>query len=385
MDRFTLQRENEKLKRTLRSVGQEMEYNETVLKRFFDMELRLLSCGRLPELLDIILFDFKRSFKLSAVSLVLFDPEQIAAELLEDYLSENNSVLTLVRTPSVFSQLYPEGAIRTGELDQVTRKRVFPNNPFVLSSALLPLMRHGCQIGSLHLGANDLDRYHDGYRYEYLEHMASVIAVCLENCINQQTLERLSTTDVLTKVHNRRSFDSELNKEINRAWRLGEPLSCLFLDIDHFKRINDNYGHPTGDAVLRSFAQLLKQQLRKTDLIGRYGGEEFAILLPSCDQRQASHVAEGLRKQVEAELFIGAENEQLRVTTSVGVCCFYPELHTGQQIGDNEQLAKLLVKTADESLYSAKQTGRNRVCFKSLQSTSTRPVIDPSHGANHAH
>ena len=360
--RRTLETENTELKRTLRLTAKKIEHNEATLKRFFDVELRLLACNRLAELLDLLLNDFKTTFKLSDVRLVLFDPEHITSELLENFLPHHSSQIQLEPNQRFLKQLYPAKKLLAGEISSDDRKELFPNNPYILSAALLPLVRQECLIGSLHLGAQDIHRYTVDYRYDYLEHLASVIAVCIENCINQENLQRLSTFDMLTNVHNRRAFDQDILKEVNRANRNNAPLSCLFIDLDYFKAINDTHGHQTGDRVLKTIGLLLKRILRKTDLIARYGGEEFAILLPGCAETQAQQVAENLRKQVASEIFRSLEGVPFRISTSIGFSTFYPEQHPSPP--DLKEASEHLVRVSDEALYQAKHEGRNCIRFK---------------------
>jgi len=360
--RRTLETENTELKRTLRLTAKKIEHNEATLKRFFDVELRLLACNRLAELLDLLLNDFKTTFKLSDVRLVLFDPEHITRELLENFLPHHSSQIQLEPNQRFLKQLYPAKKLLAGEISSDDRKELFPNNPYILSAALLPLVRQECLIGSLHLGAQDIHRYTVDYRYDYLEHLASVIAVCIENCINQENLQRLSTFDMLTNVHNRRAFDQDILKEVNRANRNNAPLSCLFIDLDYFKAINDTHGHQTGDRVLKTIGLLLKRILRKTDLIARYGGEEFAILLPGCAETQAQQVAENLRKQVASEIFRSLEGVPFRISTSIGFSTFYPEQHPSPP--DLKEASEHLVRVSDEALYQAKHEGRNCIRFK---------------------
>ncbi len=360
--RRTLETENTELKRTLRLTAKKIEHNEATLKRFFDVELRLLACNRLAELLDLLLNDFKTTFKLSDVRLVLFDPEHITRELLENFLPHHSSQIQLEPNQRFLKQLYPAKKLLAGEISSDDRKELFPNNPYILSAALLPLVRQECLIGSLHLGAQDIHRYTVDYRYDYLEHLASVIAVCIENCINQENLQRLSTFDMLTNVHNRRAFDQDILKEVNRANRNNAPLSCLFIDLDYFKAINDTHGHQTGDRVLKTIGLLLKRILRKTDLIARYGGEEFAILLPGCAETQAQQVAENLRKQVASEIFRSLEGVPFRISTSIGLSTFYPEQYSNPP--DLKEASEHLVRISDEALYQAKHEGRNCIRFK---------------------
>jgi diguanylate cyclase (GGDEF)-like protein len=140
------------------------------------------------------------------------------------------------------------------------------------------------------------------------------------------------------------------NREINRAIRFNRSLAAIFLDIDHFKVVNDTYGHPIGDLVLRELADRLKENLRKIDLLGRYGGEEFVIILPETDTECALDVAERLRKIVEQTPFT-PDDLSLWITISQGVSILNKE---------NQDL-KTLIKQADEATYQSKEAGRNLV------------------------
>jgi diguanylate cyclase (GGDEF)-like protein/PAS domain S-box-containing protein len=167
----------------------------------------------------------------------------------------------------------------------------------------------------------------------------------------QATLERLATTDHLTGLLNRRAFLDATEREIRRAHRYGQPLALIMLDVDHFKRINDGHGHPAGDEVLRRIAATCRGMLRDGDLMGRLGGEEFAITLVQPPLQVATAVAERLRKAV-SELDIEFGGERLAVTISLGIA----------EVGEGIVSLDHLISKADACLYTAKREGRNRAC-----------------------
>ncbi|MCX7625637.1 MAG: diguanylate cyclase [Candidatus Sumerlaeaceae bacterium] len=163
-------------------------------------------------------------------------------------------------------------------------------------------------------------------------------------------LEALALFDPLTGVYNRRAFEARLEDEMRRCRRSQRPLSLVFFDLDHFKIVNDRYGHVVGDDVLRWFAQKLQGLVRSFDVVARYGGEEFCVILPETSGEQAHRAAERIREVVASEPYT-ANDLVLNVTVSGGVA----ESH------DQKDLAANLIQHADEALYEAKRLGRNRV------------------------
>jgi two-component system, cell cycle response regulator len=174
-----------------------------------------------------------------------------------------------------------------------------------------------------------------------------------------EEIYRLTTTDGLTQIFNKRYLIESLERELSRSVRYGRDLSFILFDIDHFKRINDTFGHLAGDAVLKQLAQLVQRSTRRDDLLARYGGEEFAIVCPECDLVHASAVAEKLRALIASSTFI-FDASPIPLTVSMGVADtqdylrLFPDtrasLHTFE-----------LIKVADDRLYLAKNQGRNRV------------------------
>jgi diguanylate cyclase (GGDEF)-like protein len=170
-----------------------------------------------------------------------------------------------------------------------------------------------------------------------------------------QIIEQMAITDELTQIYNRRYFHTRLDQEVSRSKRYDHPLSLMMLDIDHFKRVNDVYGHQIGDDVLAGLAAIIKSTTRKMDVVVRYGGEEIAVILPETDGSGAVLNAEKIRHNIEKHVFEVLNGKILQVTVSVGVSCL-------EQIANNEEdKAKKLIKIADDALYQAKKSGRNQV------------------------
>jgi diguanylate cyclase (GGDEF)-like protein len=167
-----------------------------------------------------------------------------------------------------------------------------------------------------------------------------------------QKVQELTITDGLTQVFSRRYFLEKFNDELKRSQNTNRKFSFLMIDIDHFKSINDNYGHLVGDAVIKEITKIIKENIRQVDYIGRYGGEELSIILTETDKDQARLVAERIRFAVETK-HLSAYDEALSTTISIGISMFPDD---GQETGK-------IIDRADLALYSAKQSGRNKVCL----------------------
>ncbi|MGB8331938.1 MAG: GGDEF domain-containing protein [Polyangiales bacterium] len=164
-----------------------------------------------------------------------------------------------------------------------------------------------------------------------------------------ETIYRMTIVDGLTGIHNKRFLAEQLERELSRATRHGRPLTLVLCDIDHFKRVNDEFGHLAGDHVLKELAQLAKSRIRPDDLIARYGGEELALVLPETDLTGGVRIAEELRKMIAGQRFV-FEDEDIDLTISCGVAQLDPMWQSHD-----------FIRAADERLYEAKRAGRNRV------------------------
>jgi diguanylate cyclase (GGDEF)-like protein len=183
-------------------------------------------------------------------------------------------------------------------------------------------------------------------------------ALALRNAELLGEVERLATRDSLTGLANRRLFDESLNREAARSQRLGAPLSLLVFDIDHFKQVNDSYGHQTGDRVLREVAAALVTNTKGFDVAARYGGDEFVVLLPGCKLDDAQRVAQRVQREIARQV------GDAPVTVSAGVAT----------MPDNAHDSERLIAAADAALYEAKRTGRDRVTASTRVGQSLSPA-----------
>jgi diguanylate cyclase (GGDEF)-like protein len=181
----------------------------------------------------------------------------------------------------------------------------------------------------------------------------------LENAWLYRQIARISVTDGLTGLMNVRHFREQAQREHSRARRHNDPYSVLLMDLDHFKKVNDIYGHPVGDTVLREMAAIFREAVRLTDIPARYGGEEFIVFLPRTRLPEAAIVGERIREAAERKVF-GAPSLMIRCTVSVGIADYLP---------GTEGTEETVIGRADQALYAAKRGGRNRVVC--------RPAKDP--------
>jgi len=335
--------------------------NERKLRRFRALELTLIGTDSLFELIAAVLFPERSGFNWDLVTLLLLDPEYEVQRILTeegvnlaDYPSlmfaTDKDSLDSLRQISLFPLLGPYRRKKHNVLFPCKKKAP-------ASIMLLPLVRRGRLIGTLNIGSFSAERFMKGVRTDFFEHFAAVFAVCLENATNLERLKRLGLTDTLTAINNRRFFDQRLKEEIETAKRSDTLLTCLLLDVDFFKRVNDSYGHQVGDHVLMEVAALIRAQLRGSDVLSRYGGEEFAALLSKTGEAEALEVAERVRASIENHRFETSDGSCFQVTISIGLATFNSRLDEHSMlIGD-----EYLVGETDRAMYSAKEGGRNQV------------------------
>ena len=357
----SLQNENFSLRQQLEALLTQARLNEDRMRRFDRLERRLIGAGSLVELVRLLLSEYKQAFGVEFVTLMLVDQGGEVGRAIVDELGaerESGCLILIASADSLPACCMTSLLPVLDAFDKRCHQALF-NAPAgaVASVAILPLVRQELSIGSLHLGSANAERYIAGSGTDFLERLAAIVAVCLETALTQERLKQAGLTDCLTGVQNRRYFDHRAHIEISQARRYKHSLACMFLDIDKFKRINDTYGHPVGDLVLRTVAGLIQAQLRAGDTIARYGGEEFVVLLPQALGQHAYEIAERIRCRIEEAVVVSTAGEDVRVTISIGLAL----LPADGLPGDNREVTLRLVAAADKALYRAKHTGRNRV------------------------
>jgi len=357
----TLQTENQHLRDRLHRLLEEARLNEQKMHRFDQLEQSLIRSRSLADLIQILLCNFKNIFDHDAVVLALIDPEYEAARILEENAGgdPNISGLVLLDSSAELVSLYGDNCRPfLGAFDARRHRGILdPSFSGCVSVAFLPLLSQGELIGSLILGSFTAERFATGRSTDFLERLATIFSICLENSLNHERLKRIGLTDPLTGINNRRYFESRCIEEINHARRRSQPLACMFLDVDKFKQINDTHGHQSGDRVLQKVANLIKAQLRGGDVMARYGGEEFIVLLPQTAIAQACEIAERIRSCVSSNVFATTAGNNIQVTISIGISILTVE----EADSDAGKLADRFIGSADAALHRAKTAGRNRV------------------------
>jgi len=300
---------------------------EKLFEEYFELLRSVVDCCALAV---IIFSDFK-------IDIVL----NISDHLLDEEIKRIKEFL-MSRVKDVSREQQPKWKI----IDR--GEKGTPHSDTVKSFLAIPITHHDILLGELALFSYDHDAFENNKRT--LELMTGDFSTLLDLLLLYEENRLLSITDGLTKVYNHRHFHEVLENEWLRSQRYKVPLSLLMIDVDHFKSINDLYGHQLGDIVLAGIARVLVVNTRELDTVARYGGEEFAVILPQTDIEKARIVGEKLRKKVEEQHF----HEQLKpkvITISVGISAASSEMRT----------MKDLITTADSALYKAKKQGRNRV------------------------
>ena len=274
----------------------------------------------------------------------------LIGEMLDRFISDH-LIYVFLRQENEFKLVWPKAC--NDERVYEALKQVTPDTDYILTNndkiGAFPLTSEGEITGCI-VARSTLDKL-SKRDVSYLEQLTRQSAITINRANMYAKVLQYATLDALTGLNNRRQFELRLKQEIAAAKRQKNPLCAMMIDIDFFKKVNDTYGHASGDCVLRTVASIIKEHLRESDIPSRYGGEEFAVLLPFTHIDEAKIVGERLRKAVEAAL-VPIDKKNINVTISMGLAEFNPD-ETGE----------MLFERADKALYDAKESGRNRVCI----------------------
>jgi two-component system, cell cycle response regulator len=355
-----LEAENRLLLGRLQVLAEEGSRNEALLRKTQERELELLRAGSLAQLLERMIHGLKSSYQLDAVTLVLHDPQHEIRHLIAGdtfLLEELKEVQFVDVVTDVAPQLADLERPWLGPFCKEDHELLLQGAARSGSLALIPLWRNEQLDGVLVFSSADAMRFKRELASDFLAHLGVVAAICVENAVNRARLVRSGLTDFLTGFHNRRYLHARLREELARAQRVRQFLVCLMIDVDHFKRINDQYGHLAGDAVLREVARRIDAEMRTSDTGARFGGDEFAIVLAQGSVEDGERVASRVLRAVSGQpVKIGAHVSET-VTLSIGVAAAAPDPETR----DHKLLAERLIAEADAALYRAKSAGRNQV------------------------
>lgn len=350
----------EELERQLEALTAQVARNEDKMRRSQQRELRLLQADDLESLLREMLLGLRASYGLEYVSVVLCDPDHDIRHLLLANGTPTSDFANLVMVESLTGMAPQYVALHhpwLGAYNRSDHQLICPDAKALGSMAIIPLMHRQQLIGSINLGSAERSRFTRTHASDFLAHLGVIASFCVENVVNRARLLRSGFTDVLTGWHNRRYLLVRIREELARARRDRQHLTCLMLDIDRFKRINDSWGHAAGDAVLQELANRIDVQIRASDVAARYGGEEFVILLPDTSMESGTQIAERVRAAVSASPYELPCGESVQVTASIGVAGVRP----GKDDEELKTMGDALIAHADVALYRAKSGGRNQV------------------------
>jgi diguanylate cyclase (GGDEF)-like protein len=359
-DLHTLVDENHALQDRLTALTEEVGRNDSLLRKTQERELELLRAATLAQLFERLIDGLRVSYQLDGVTLLLHDPQHEIRHLLAgdgQALEPMPGVCFVDALVTVAPQLTNLERPWLGPYRKADHELLLPGVARPGSIALIPLRRHEQLDGVLVFVSADPQRFTPELASDFLAHLGLVAAICVENAVNRARLLRSGLTDFLTGFHNRRYLHARLREEMARAQRAHQSIVCLMIDVDHFKRINDQFGHLAGDAVLREVAQRIDAEMRISDTGARFGGDEFAVVLSQATLAEGEKVAARVLHAVRHLPIAVGKSTTETVTLSIGVGLATP----GPGLRDYKVLAERLIAEADAALYRAKSAGRNRI------------------------
>ena len=329
--------------------------------RFFIETTHSLASAREPKAVLRIIFDkAKTMIKCEAWSLFLVDPSSQdlvfdmvggpkARRLKEQRVKPGMGIVGWV------AQHGKPALIGAAQKDRRFLPDVDCATKFITRTVLcVPIFSKKRPVAVLEM-LNKIGKPFDRQDLRLLTHLAEQASIALERATLQEQATNLGLTDELTRMYNARYFEQALDREIRRCRRYGSMMALIFVDLDHFKTINDRYGHLMGSQCLAKVAQIMATSVRDVDILARYGGDEFVVILPETTVATAKAVAERLHAEIGSHVFLKETGANVHISASIGIAGFPDHARTKEEI----------IRKADEAMYQAKDAGRNRLCLAS--------------------
>ncbi len=359
-----LSSENTKLREQLTLVMERIRANETIWSHFSEIEDIVYSTAQLPDMMGKLIRELKDRFKLDSATVLLtstcdgtpeYSPVPLPLNVGQERIYIVHEEAIRSRVPDIKKPMLctlPE---------EYLERFFFPDDEVVNSVAIVPLELWGGLLGTLNLGSKDAERYRPDNDTSFLQKLAAKLSIGVSNLISRDRLEKLSITDSLTGLYNRRHLERTAQAEFERAARYGAAYSFVVIDLDGFKKVNDEYGHETGDKVLTAFSEVIKERLRVNDTCARLGGDEFCVLLPETGVQGASSTAQKLIEALQ-EATVDSPGGPISIKASFGCsdnqCAWF---ETWEDV----------LKQADRNMYEAKKLGGGILCAAEPPSSKT--------------
>lgn len=342
------------LKKNVRAHEEQTE----ALVRVIEASQELSSSTSLETVMPIVADSVKKLFSVDSVAVYLLDEEDVEQSCLraKGVESAHSEVFTDFNPDAVSSYLGKVIRERKPVMfadfsTEASDEQVLPLNMDFHSVMISPLMFEGRAIGAMFASYHQPGKY-TADRLKFYTLLGTQVALAVRNAQLQEGLSAMATRDSLSGLFTHGYFQEHLGKCIVKAKYANQAVSLMILDVDFFKKVNDNYGHPQGDALLKQLGGVIKSVVRPTDTISRYGGDEFTVTMPESDHIEGVVIAEKIRQAVEEYEFVLGANI-VHITVSGGVAA-YPE-----DCGTKKEL----ITKADAAMYEAKKKGRNKICF----------------------
>ena len=356
----------------IKTIMEIVRHNEEIARKFYEIEKRILTILNFTDLFEVLLTEIRSKFGIPYTWITLIDQSELSGFIEELEASESLKPLLNVIGRDIFDKLMGDRA--TPLLVNHNLKpffRLLPKNRkyFVKSMAIAPIFLDGKRIGSLNQADITAKRFQPGIDTSLLEQLAVKVSLCLSNVTAHEKLRYLAYHDPLTGLLNRRVMESVLEREFYRYQRYLKNLTVVFVDLDHFKKVNDAYGHNRGDDLLKYVAAALIELSRNTDVVARYAGDEFVMILPETDHQSANLLMQRIQRHLDRNPLRIA-----KVTIPVSISYGISSASDARIDGP-----RTLIKRADEALYTAKQVRDDALPKETAadpQHTGNRKIID---------